>query len=477
MKSIRKYEWRTTQMLKEVGLLMFLAALTVCCLTLRTSQSRAGQTVVVTPGENLQTLVNQYPAGTTFTLASGVHRMQSVVPKSYDTFNGEASAVLSGAALLTSFSKSGSYWVATVKAAVHSSYPGYCRASTPHCTFPEDLFFDSHPKVRAGSLAGVHAGMWYLDYATEKAYMADDPAGHTVEVSLLPQAFSGKGYGVTIFNVIVEKYASLAGEGAIDSSAGTNWAVRWSEARHNHGMGVRTGTGMYLYHCNLHDNGQLGTGGSGSNILMQNSQIAFNNYAGYNYYWEAGGAKFSGVKNLKVQYSSFHDNLGPGLNDDTASEAVEYDSNSTSNNREAGILHEIGYNALIQNNYVANDGFNPDGTNVWWGSGIYINTSSHTEVKNNTLVNCMNGITLRYDSRGKGPNGLPYVLQNVDVHNNTITQTTGMACALVKAAVYTSFDNHFQDNTFHLASSTYKYFYWLAEPWTLAQWNQYASLH
>jgi len=482
MNSNQNQGWYTSGT-SRLGLLLVLASVGAFYLAFRTSHSQAAQTVTVNPGDNLQGLVNQYPPGTTFTLASGVHRLQSVVPKNNDSFNGEADAVLSGAVLLTSFSTSGGYWVANVKATAQSSYPGSCHPAHPNCTFPEDLFFDSQPKVRVATLSGVQHGTWFLDYASGQAYMADNPAGHTVEISLLPQAFSGTAQSVTIFNVIVEKYASVADQGAIDASAGTNWAAKWAEARYNHGMGIRTGNGMYIFHCYCHNNGQLGVGGSGNNILMQNSQISFNNYAGYNFYWEAGGAKFSGVNYLKIQYSNFHDNFGPGLNDDSASQNIDYDENATSHNWEAGILHETGYSAVIHDNYVASDGFNTDGTNVWWGSGIYINTSSDTEVRNNTLVNCMNGITARYDSRGDGPDGLPYILQNLNVHDNAITQTTGMACALVKGAsfdnsVYTSYNNHFQNNTFYLAYPlTYKYFFWMGEAWTEALWNENAGLH
>src|SRR5579864_4419948 len=77
---------------------------------LAVSKLAAQQTVAVNPGQNLQALVNQYPTGTTFSLAPGIHRLQSVVPKSYDSFIGQTGAILSGAALLTSFNQTGSYW-------------------------------------------------------------------------------------------------------------------------------------------------------------------------------------------------------------------------------------------------------------------------------------------------------------------------------------------------------------------------------
>ena len=42
-------------------------------------------------------------------------------------------------------------------------------------------------------------------------------------------------------------------------------------------------------------------------------EIAFNNYAGYDAFWEGGGTKFWRNKRLIVRDSCVHDNNGPGL--------------------------------------------------------------------------------------------------------------------------------------------------------------------
>ena len=87
------------------------------------------------------------------------------------------------------------------------------------------------------------------------------------------------------------------------------------------------------------------------------------------------------------------------------------------------------------------------------------------------------------NNRGNNPNGQPYLLQDLNVINNTITQTTGYAAGIVVGggydnSVYTSWNNHFQNNTFNLAQpATYDYFFWLNQPWTLATWNNYVSIH
>jgi len=58
--------------------------------------------VVINPGQSIQAVVNQYPAGTAFVLAAGTHTNQTVVPKSGDSFTGQTGAILDGGNTLSS---------------------------------------------------------------------------------------------------------------------------------------------------------------------------------------------------------------------------------------------------------------------------------------------------------------------------------------------------------------------------------------
>jgi hypothetical protein len=50
----------------------------------------------IEPGTGIQSVVDGHPPGTTFVLATGVHRSQSITPRTGDVFLGEAGAVLDG---------------------------------------------------------------------------------------------------------------------------------------------------------------------------------------------------------------------------------------------------------------------------------------------------------------------------------------------------------------------------------------------
>ena len=438
----------------------------------------SGQTITVEPTDDLQTLVTEYPGSTTFSLAPGTYRLQSVVPQSGDSFVGQTGAIISGAALLTNFTQDGSYWTAEVSVTEQASYPGSCLSTSPVCMYPEDLFFNNVLKTRVASLSDVGPGTWYLDYSNQTAYMGDDPAGQTVEISELPSAFGGGATNVTLSNLIIEKYAAVAQSGAIQP-VGTGWTIENCEIRYNHGRGITTYSSMNITNNNVHNNGDLGIGGGGTTVTVSGNQISYNNACGYDWGWEAGGAKFAGITDLIVENNNSYDNNGPGFWNDINSQTVTYTGNQTSANVVAGILIEISNGVTITNNTIVNDGFVPGETTIWYGAGILISTASNVTISGNTVTNCMNGIGGIYSDRGDNPSGVPYALQNVVAGNNTITQGTGMAMGVVTegtedgtTAVYTSMGNNFSGNTFVLTNpSTGLYFYWMGESMTLATWD------
>ena len=438
-------------------------------------------TVTVNPGVNLQSEVNAYPSGTIFDLNPGVYRLQSVEPKNYDTFVAPNGGVyLNGSQHLTSFWQSGSYWVARVSVAWTSTTSTMCDSRHLMCDHPEDLFFDSVPRLRVVSLSEMGPGRWYLDYSTGDVYMGDNPSGHTVEMSLLPYAFSGSATGVKFERLVIEKYASPTNHGAIDGPASNQWVVEYCDLHHNHGLGVKIGNYMWVFHNLLHDNGQMGLGGTGKGASIQNNSIYYNNYAGYNYS-NAGGSKFVSCFNLRVQSNNVFGNNGPGLWGDINNNYVLFEHNTTSNNRVAGIFYEVSYHATIRYNAISEDGYVPGQWSPWYGAGIMVSNSPYVDIYGNTVKDCMNGIIGRQTSRGTGPDG-PYEIHSMAVHANVVTQASNFAEGIVKSSdfdnsIYSSWNNHFQDDTFALSDLSHPYFYWLDQDWTLAKWVEYNSLH
>ncbi|HEX5410749.1 MAG TPA: right-handed parallel beta-helix repeat-containing protein [Terriglobia bacterium] len=452
--------------------------------------------IQLSPGDNIQAAVNNNPTGTTFILAPGVYRMQIVVPKAGDVFSGESGAVLDGAELVDASSwrqVSPSVWVAQASGITQqSSYRGVCSSTSPACMYPEDLFFDSKPLTRVPSGSLVVPGTWYLDYSAEKIYVGSDPGGHITELSTLGAAFWGDAGNVTIQGLVIEKYACIAGKGAVNAmnslygygAAAVNWKVDSNEIMLNHGVGVRVNSGMVVTNNKIHDNGQMGIAGNGDQTLVQNNEIYKNNFAGYAFDWEAGGIKFATyATNVTIDANYVHDNGGPGIHADISCDYVTIKNNHTAHNIGSGIHYEISYNGVISGNTVENDGSSPQGTSFWYGAGILISNASNVQVYGNTVTNCMNGIGGTQTDRGTdAKTGTVYTLQNLYVHDNVITQKSGYAAGIIKASlfddsVYTSWGNHLQNNTYYLSDPSYPYFYWLDQNWIYAQWQTYTSEH
>ena len=437
------------------------------------------QGIIVQTGDQVEAIVARSPAGTRFTLQPGTHRLQApIVPKDGDVFLGEPGATLSGAEVLTHFRKESGYWVTSVRVRPQSSPRGKCHPSHPACTLPEDLFIDGTPRMRAAKLAEVSPGKWFLDYDTGTVYLGDNPAGRTAEISLVPHAISGSAADVRIEGLTIERYASGAGEGAVDGRAGRGgWIVKNNEIRQNHGAGIRLGQRMQVLDNKIHDNGQLGITGSGAGILIEGNEIARNNYAGYLYFWEAGGVKITWSRDVTVRQNDVHDNEGPGIWGDLENENVVYEQNHTKGNKEAGIFHEVSYRAVIRSNTIEEDGSDAEGRDSpWFGAGIIVSGSSDVEVYGNHVVNCLNGIVGQQPDRTSDRTGSPYLLRNLYVHDNDVSQTDGIAAGIVRSqraddSVFTSRNNRFLNNHYQLRSPSKPTFIWQNARWTLSEWK------
>jgi len=429
--------------------------------------------IPIYPGDNIQAFVDANGPGATFLLKAGVHRLQSIRPQNNDTFLGEAGTVLSGSRLLTSFGRSGSYWVASGQTQQGINNFGECKAAYPLCTFPEELFFDNVALQPVASLAAVGPGKWYFDYGGDKIYFADDPTGHVVETSVTPSAFQPTADNVTISGLTIRGFANVAQQGAIDGDGRVGWIASNNDVGNNHGVGIVVDSGGQVLHNYVHANGQLGISGHGDGVLVQDNEISYNNRAGYWANWEAGGTKFVGTTNLVVRGNWAHHNNGPGLWTDADNIYTLYENNTSEDNERVGIFVEISYATIIRNNIVRRNGF--EHADYIWGAGILIAGSPNVEIYGNTLDGNADGIGAAQQNRGTGKYG-PHEISNLWVHDNTINNTvgwTGMVQDIGDLSYFTSRNNRF-DSNHYLLKGTYP-FAWMNGERTEFEWRQYGE--
>lgn len=269
---------------------------------------------------------------------------------------------------------------------------------------------------------------------------------------------------VTIKGCIIQNYATPVQAGAVQAAfsdgsvGGLRWLVRDTEIRYNAGIGLRVSSYLKSIHNNIHHNHQLGIGGIGDSVVVDSTEVAFNNYLHeYSFGWEAGGSKFVNTKNLVVRRSNFHDNWGPGIWSDINNLNVLYENNTVTDNADAGIFHEISYSGIIRNNTITGNGAQaPSG---WiWGAGIQIAASGGTslEIYGNTLSGNKNGISLIQQNRPEIPSPLgEHLVQNVYVHDNIVSLGAGGNGAVQdvgNSLIFTSRNNRFVHNTYTAGS-------------------------
>ncbi|MPZ19210.1 MAG: right-handed parallel beta-helix repeat-containing protein [Luteitalea sp.] len=438
-----------------------------------------GSAVEISPGHDIQAIVADNPSGATFLLNAGVHRLQAVIPKDRQTFIGEPGTILSGAQVLTGWVRSGSTWY-VIGQTQQGSQRGECLPEHPRCAYPEDLFVDNEALVHTDSLSNGGPGKWFFDYAAERIYVWDDPTGHVVETSVTPYAFDGAASGVTITNLVVEKYANRAEDGAIQAWDAPGWTILDNEVRWNHGIGIHMADDRRVLNNHVHHNGQMGIGGKGDNSYVVGNEIAYNNAVGFDPYWSAGGTKFTFSDGLTISGNFSHHNGGPGLWTDTDNINVVFEYNRCEDNTHSGISHEIGYKAIIRHNTLRRNGTKHP--YPYWvdGGGIVVSTSSDVEVYGNTLEENWQGITGLDEDRGKGRHGV-YTLTNFHAYDNVVKSVRPLGEGSGRTgitgeteATFTRKGNLFTNNTYELGPYR-AYFFWLAGEHGEAAWKGFGQ--
>lgn len=414
----------------------------------------------VAPGASIQAAVDRAADGAVFCLKNGVHRAQQVRPRSHQHFIGEGRAVLNGSRLLTNFSREGRYWVATGQWQRGQKH-GECERATPACDLPEGVFIDDAPLNQVLSKDHLERDEFFFDYANGKIYLADDPANRKVEATVAAFAFESTADNVLIRNVTVEKYSSVAQKGAIHAAEGTRWTIEDCVVRWNSGAGISIGTGGRVRDCDVHHNGQIGIGGYGRDIRIEQNRVRSNNIYGFDYTWEAGGVKIALSDGVTFRGNHVHDNIGLGLWCDIDCRNVLYEGNLVEGNHDVGVFHEISFKAVIRNNVVRHNGLGHRGW--FWRTEIGVAASQDVEVHNNTLTIAAGGCGIVLIDQGRQTkDGRKYKTRNNTVRDNDLT-FAGAACAggvsdvdrdNENFAIITEGANKFDGNIYRLPSAS-----------------------
>jgi len=411
-------------------------------------------------GANFQQAVDANPPGTTFIVAAGLHRMQSVRPKDGDRFIGESGAIMSGARVLapSQFRRVGAVWaIGGQTQQVYRREPSMIRGREAEGN-PEELFSNGRRMRPVNSIAELtRYGTWYLDYATDTLYVRDNPATlGLLEATVTEAAFAGPGTrDVVIENLAVRHYSSPAQRGAVNAIDTIAWRITRVDASWNHGAGISMGPGTRVSYCRMTYNGQLGLQGRGQDTrtgyaapgVVEHSEMARNFNLGFNWGWEAGAMKLTKYSEGVTFVNNWvHSNRGPGIWFDIDNAKVTIRSNLVENNERLGIFYEISYgptriywNIVRNNNQVTTDE----------SAGIYISNSRDVEVFENAVYGHRLGIRARNVNRGTGEDGV-YEVAGLNAHHNDLSYTywSGLQVEHGGPEFYATKGNRFAGNTY-----------------------------
>lgn len=498
---LHHHELTANKLSVEMPVFIALSVLTALTPALVKADCDYTSVCVIEPGDDVSEIVNNGPAGSTFLFRSGTHRPSSfnsgvaadtlIEPKDGQTFNCESGAVISGAQVIAgSWIREGNLYfndeVPVPKDGINCGssdcvVPGRpIRADgRPVNDLQEDIFVNGRLYLRVENKQNVNnqnalfddqeiwAGTFFQD-SSGRAYLPIEPDG-TVEISRKNFAFRATANdndyveNVTINNCIIEKFASPAQLGAVEALFTKNWQLINVTVRYNHGGGLRAGESTVVIGGSYSFNGHIGVSASAGpaadlggnpakpalagNIELRDAEIAWNNWAGYNYIWEAGGVKLLKMDGVEIVGNHVHHNIGNGIWMDTEVTRVNIDTNNVHDNTGMGILiesndacksdglcdYENNYTERVTNNRVADNArvieFDPvlaaaQDHKWWWGAEILIQNSSGYLISGNDVV-VSNGQAIGIIDQGDGNRGFgPRASTDNRVEGNSVLINT-----------------------------------------------------
>jgi parallel beta-helix repeat protein len=264
--------------------------------------------------------------------------------------------------------------------------------------------------------AGTHAN-WTMDPKAGDTFVGQAGAVLNGE-NKTAQAFTSGGNpsAVTIegasttSRMLVENYTdNHTEEATVDAGRGgatTGWKVENLEVANNVAEGIGLGGNKEVAEGNyVHDNGQLGMGGPGVGIVVEDNIVDHNGYhlvvgAGV----ESGGIKIeAGGHNNRgpfteanatalVEGNTIEDNAsGPGFHTDCGADGVWLVGNTISDNQQKGVLWEISeYDTATGNTITGNK-----------DPGLLVSASWYITATDNTIANNGGAVELNEFTRSQ----------------------------------------------------------------------------
>lgn len=486
---------------RRCGAVLALALLSITAVA--TAGRAAPAEVVLGPGDDFGQIAEAHPAGTTYVVTAGTHRLQSIKPKTGDRFVGEPGAILSGARVLRGWQPEQGYWYVDGQTQEGRVQGDIAPGGNQRDAYPEELWVDGRRWRHVSSMADLGPGGWFFSYGADRIWIGRDPALlGTIETSVTPQAIASSDgrpvSDVVIENLVVERYASPTLKGALGSRGAYDWTLHHVTARHNHGAGIRLGPGSTLSGSKTYGNGWSGVAGMGLDarsgysapLTMRGTDVNHNCALDFRLRFydkeskvNCGAARFSHApKGVLIENSWVHDNAAHGLWMDGGAYSATVRSNRVEDNAFRGIFYEISYgphpvhggiDTRIYWNQVWRNGALARSLDEFKGGGVTISDSRDVRVYGNALDRNYGGV-LVLEAGGRQAE-----TEHVHVVGNESRYSTGWTGLYTRnhsteaaREYHTSRGNRFSRNTYRLGNRIEGRFYGVRRPVRVPGWRQ-----
>jgi parallel beta-helix repeat protein len=414
-------------MIRKFGVL----ALLCMCLFLLLNQTRDLHAQTPTCSQSLQSLINNAAIGSTVLVPNCVYRESVTITKPL-TLDGGGKAEIRGSDIWTNWTKSGSTWIKG-PVPVFDNNSDHCATDVGGfsdsrragmCDNQEQVFFDGKElnQVSSSPVAGE-----FMVNSSRQIVLAQDPTGHTVEVTTRTSWVKGGAANVTVRGFTMKHSANKAQLGALTNSGFGNWKIENNNLSYAHGVIVYiSDSGGTIINNDISYAGQMGIGGNRTTgIIIKGNNVHHNNTQRFSCGFECGGMKLARAANPIVEDNQFYSNYGDGIWCDIDCSGTTIRRNRVYNNEQKGIVQEISGSGKISDNVVWGNGliYQVYG----WGAGILVQNSNNMEVFNNIVAWNADGAGIIGQASRTAPYDSAY---SNSFHDNTIAQSANNSFSL-----------------------------------------------
>jgi hypothetical protein len=427
--------------------------------------------VKLRPTDNIQRRIDSKPPGTRFCFRPGMYRItRSISPRWGDELLFLRGAVLSGAKIVESWSRQGTYWVADGQTQSFQPYHAPCAVNPPACEY-EDLFRDGRPMRRVLNLNELSRDSFFFDESKDQIYISEDPSQHLFEAPVAPTAITAPGVSrATVTGATIQMF------GRHGIVAGGRWVLKRNVIRYVHSHGLRVFGQVKVRRNIISHSGNMGIFGQGDGLVFVGNELFRNNYLRFGTsateMWHAGAAKITHSTDTIVRKNYSHDNIGDGWWFDTDNSAVDVSDNVFADNTRYGVFYEASHQAVFARNV-----FRRNGTSVkWGGAGLWLLSSQDVRIVDNLFNrNSEWALALAWTDRGMSTKYGQRRLANVLVRNNRFLIASGSIGVPYGIDRIYSSNNRFEANRYRLADVKGEYWRWQTTDHDWAAWQSFGQ--